>query len=102
MTHTLIATNTLDACIRICPPRIHTKAKAYAQHNTQHTMSRVGRVGGQTQAPHKHVLIVELSAPPPFNVVVWVVGPLLILQMWAKYVQSRPSLVQALAPFCSS
>ena len=45
MTHTLIATNTLDACIGICaPPPTHTHRQlAYSstQHNTQHKMSRV-------------------------------------------------------------
>ena len=44
-------------------------------------MSRGGRVGQEVQhAPHKHPLGVKLSAPPPsFHVVVWVVGPLLVL-----------------------
>ena len=35
---------------------------------------------GGPQAPHKHPLGVELLAPPPpFHVVVWVVGHLLVL-----------------------
>ena len=84
MTHTLIATNTLDACIRICPPpppqHTHSFAKAYAQHNTQHTMSRVGRVGKRpntstAQTPPD----CQAISPPPFHVVVWVVGPLLVV-----------------------
>ena len=82
MTQTLIASNTLDACIRICPPwHTHSFAKAYAQHNTQHTMSRVGRVGKRpnTSTAQTPPQCRAITPPPPFHVVVWVVGPLLVV-----------------------
>ena len=43
-------------------------------------MSRVGR-GGKTahETPYHHPLRVGLSPPPPFDVVVWVLGLLLLV-----------------------
>ena len=82
-THTLIKTNTLDACIVICAPPPHTHfgiGICTTQHTAQDVTGGEGGPRGRTQAPHKHPLSVKLSAPPPsFHVVVWVVGPLLVL-----------------------
>ena len=85
MTHTLIATNTLDTCRHICapPPRAYTQfcgSICTTQHTTYDVKGGEGGVRGRPQAPHKHPLSVELSArPPPFHVVVWVVGLLCLL-----------------------
>ena len=83
MKYTLIATNTVDACIHIYPPppSIHTVLQKH-MHTTTHNIQCQGWGGwarGQTQAPHKHPLSVDLSAPPPLHFVVWVVGPLLVV-----------------------
>ena len=83
MTHTLIATNTLDACIHICAPppppaSIHTVLREH-MHNTTHNIrcQRVGTVGQRpttstSQTPRECRAI--NPPPPPFHVVVWVVG----------------------------
>ena len=71
MTHTLIETKTLDACIPICAPspqHTHIFAGAYVQHNTQHTMSRVGRVGKRptTSTTQRPPECRAMSPSPPF------------------------------------
>ena len=83
-THTLIKTNTLDACIVICapPPQTHFGIGiCTTQHTAQDVIRGGGEPRGQTQALHKHPVSVELSAPPPFHVLgfLWVVGPMLVV-----------------------
>ena len=79
MTHTLIKTTRLDACIGICapPPSAHRQL-CMGVHTTQHTTHHVkdgdGMVRGQIQAAHKQLRSVKLSRPPHFNFVGWVVG----------------------------
>ena len=84
MTDTLIATNTLDACIHICPPppSIHTALQKH-MHNTTHNIQCQGwgRVGKRpnTSTAQTPPQCRAISHPPPFHVMVWVVGPLLVM-----------------------
>ena len=110
MTYTLIATNTLDACIRTCTPPSPSTYTVWHRHTntTTHNIQRRawgGEGRGHTQTPYDHPLSVGLSPPPPFDVVVWVLGLLLlvVLQLtlgrvffrFSRVTESRES-----SPYC--
>ena len=69
MTHTLIATNTLDACIHICAPlQAYTqfcRSVCTTQHTTYDVKGGEGGVRGRPQAPHKHPSVSGYHPPPP-------------------------------------
>ena len=76
-THTLIKTNTLDACIVICAPPPPT-----LWHRPTHNTRCHGGGGGKrsnTSTAQTPLQCQAISPPPSFHVVVWVVGPLLVL-----------------------
>ena len=81
MTHTLIATDTLDTCIHIPPPLSINTILWEHMHNTTHNIRCQGWGGwgkrpttSTAQAPPECRAI-----NPPFHVVVWVVGLLCLL-----------------------
>ena len=85
MTYTLIATITLDAYIHICtppPPLAHTQFGIGIQ-TLQHTTYNVEGAEGREEGTHKHLTITPgvLGYPPPFDVLVWVLGLLLLVAL---------------------
>ena len=83
-THTLKKTNTLDACIGICAPPLptHTLWHRHMHHTTHSTRCHRGGRGGKrpnTSTAQPPPECRAISPPPSFHVVVWVVGPLLVL-----------------------